>query len=211
MLIFHNHEQGTPEWKEARRGLITGSQFKVARERLKNGNLSAAAKLYAMNVARERCGGTAPEVYQNAAMRTGTEQEPLAREAYECWSGNLVQVVGFVSTDDRMFGVSPDGLVDEGGIIEIKTMVSSDTFMTAVVERDISDYIDQVNGELWLLGRLWCDLILWAPDMAEIGLDLTVIRINRNESNIDALADDLVQFSKIVRGYESAIRLAAKR
>ena len=152
-MIYHQHEQGTAAWLESRRGVITGSRFKDARDRTAKGALTAKATLYAQDVARERCGGNAAGVFVNAAMRFGTEQEPLARQAYEARSGNLVEEAGFITTDDARFGVSVDGLVDDDGIIEIKTLVSSDTLFTALVDGDHSAYIDQINGALWLLGR----------------------------------------------------------
>lgn len=65
-----------------------------------------------MDTARERCGGKAADVYVNSAMRFGTEQEPLARVAYEDATGLLVEEVGFAFTTDGKFGVSVDGLVD---------------------------------------------------------------------------------------------------
>jgi exodeoxyribonuclease (lambda-induced) len=203
-MILHQHEQGTEEWMASRRGVITGSRFKDARAKKANGAMTAAATLYAQDVARERFGGSAAGVFVNAAMRFGTEQEPLARQAYEARSGNFVDEAGFITTDDGKFGVSVDGLVDEDGTIEVKTIVSSDTLFTAVVDGDHSAYIDQINGALWLLGRKWCDLILWAPDMP--AGRLTVVRINRDENAIQSLEDDLVAFEKIVSGYESKLR-----
>jgi exodeoxyribonuclease (lambda-induced) len=202
-MIVHQHEQGSDDWLESRRGVITGSRFKDARDRTAKG-MSAKAKLYAQDVARERVGGQAESVYVNAAMRTGTEQEPLARQAYEARSGNLVEEAGFITTDDGKFGVSVDGLVDDDGIIEIKTMVSSGTLFRAVVEGDHSDYIDQINGALWLLGRKWCDLVLWAPDLPQGRL--TIVRIARDENAIQALEDDLVAFERVVSEYEPALR-----
>ncbi len=82
-MIHYDFEQGTPEWLESRKGVITGSKFRDARDRLKNGNPSSKAILYAQDVARERCGGTAEKVFQNAAMRIGSEQEQFANAAYE--------------------------------------------------------------------------------------------------------------------------------
>ncbi len=203
-MIYHQHEQGSDEWLEARRGVITGSRFKDARDRTAKGAMTAKATLYAQDVARERFGGTAENVFVNAAMRFGTEQEPMARQAYEARSGNLVEEAGFITTDDGKFGVSVDGLVDDDGIIEIKTMVSSGTLFKAVVDGDHTDYIDQINGALWLLGRKWCDLILWAPDLP-VGR-LTVIRITRDEDAIEALESDLLQFERLVTQYENALR-----
>lgn len=203
-MIYHQHEQGSDEWLESRRGVITGSRFKDARDRTANGAMTAKAKLYAQDVARERCGGNAAGVFVNAAMRFGTEQEPLARQAYEARSGNLVEEAGFITTDDAKFGVSVDGLVDDDGIIEIKTLVSSDTLFTALVDGDHSAYIDQINGALWLLGRKWCDLILWAPDLPSG--QLAIVRINRDENAIQALEDALMAFERTVTQYETKLR-----
>lgn len=203
-MIYHQHEQGSEEWLEARRGVITGSRFKDARDRTAKGAMTAKATLYAQDVARERAGGQAEGAFVNSAMRMGTEQEPLARQAYEARSGNLVEEAGFITTDDAKFGVSVDGLVDDEGIIEIKTMVSSGTLFRAVVDGDHSDYIDQINGALWLLGRKWCDLILWAPDLP--AGRLTVIRINRDEAAIEALEADLMAFERVVTEYEDKLR-----
>ena len=208
-MKHYDFEQGTPEWLEARKGVITGSKFRDARDRLKNGNPSSKAILYAQDVARERCGGTAEKVFQNAAMRIGSEQEQFANAAYEARTGKLVEPVGFFKTDDGMFGLSPDGLIDDDGVLEIKTMVGSSTLFTAVAEGDISAYQDQCDGYLWLLGRKWVDLVLWAPDMADLGLDMVIHRITRDEERIEKLEADLMAFSLTVRTYESALRKAA--
>lgn len=201
-MIHHNHEQGSQEWLDARKGCITGSRFKDCRDKLKSGLPSKACIAYAMDTARERAGGSAPAKFQNAAMRTGTEQEPIARAAYERKTGNLVEEVGFFTTEDGLFGLSPDGLIDDDGVLEIKTMVSSDTLFTAMADGDISGYIDQCLGYLLFLGRKWVDLVLWAPDL-EL---MKIIRIARNENEIEALESDLMEFARSVNGYESKLR-----
>lgn len=210
-MIHHNHAQGSPEWLAARKGCITGSRFKDAREKLAKGGPSKAQLQYAMDTARERVGGTVPPKFANAAMRTGTEQEPHARMHYEAITGNLVQEVGFITTDDGLFGLSPDGLIGDDGVLEVKTMVSSDTLFTAVADGDLSSYIDQCNGYLWLLGRQWVDLCLWCPDLEAIGLAMTIHRITRDEAAIESLEADLLAFAGRVDGYEAALRSAAKR
>lgn len=202
-------EQGAPEWHAMRKGRVTGSRFKDARDRLKNGNPSGKCSLYAMDVARERCGGKAGDKFQNSAMRFGTEQEPLARQAYEKATCNVVFEVGFITDDSGFFGLSPDGLIDDDGVLEIKTMVSSDTLFTALVDGDISEYIDQINGYLWMLDRKWVDLVLWAPDLADLGLAMKIIRIERDEVAIQALEADLLKFMGMVRENESKLRKAA--
>lgn len=208
-MIVYTDPQGADAWLEARRGVITGSRCRDARDKLKNGQPSKASTLYAMDTARERCGGRVLPTYANAAMRMGTEQEPLARAAYETETGRVAIEAGFITTDDGRFGVSVDGLVDTHGMVEIKTMVSSDTLFTAVVQRDLSAYIDQINMALWLLGRKWCDLILWAPDLEAIGRHITIIRIDRDDNAIDALESDLLAFDRVVEGYRKQLEQAA--
>lgn len=208
-MIHYNFEQGSQEWLDSRKGCITGSKFRDARDRLKNGNPSSKAILYAKDVARERCGGTAEKVFQNAAMKFGSEQEKFAIQAYETKTGNLAEPVGFFKTEDGMFGLSPDSLINDDGVLEVKTMVSSDTLFTAVADGDISYYADQCNGYLWLLGRKWVDLVLWAPDMESLGLQMVIRRIERDENAIEKLEADLMAFAMTVRQYESALRKAA--
>lgn len=197
-------DQGSEEWLTARRGKITGSRFKDARDKLNGGQPSKACLGYAMDVARERIGGSAPSKFQNAAMRTGTEQEPFARAMYEARTGHMVDEAGFYLSDDAVFGLSPDGLIDDDGVLEIKTMVSSDTLFTAVADGDVSAYMDQCHGYLWLLGRQWVDLVLWAPDLSHMAIH----RIHRNEDAIEALEADLLAFAKLVTQYENTLRAA---
>jgi hypothetical protein len=210
VITFDTSPQGSDEWLAIRRGRITGSRFADARDRTAKGLPSAKATAYAMDTARERFGGTIAPVYVNAAMKTGTEQEPIARMQYEAETGNMVLEAGFAYTDDGRFGASVDGLVGSDGIIEIKTVVSSATLFKAVVERDFSAYLDQIHGGLWLLNRQWCDLILWAPDLP-VGA-LTVCRIERDEQAIKLLADDLLAFDALVEDYFRALssRLAIR-
>lgn len=201
-IIFDTHQQGSEGWLEARRGVITGSRFKDALDRKKNGDLSDKAMGYAYDMAREREGGMAPDKFTTAAMRIGTEQEPIARAHYEAETGHIVQTAGFAYTEDRKFGLSVDGLIDRGGIWECKAMVSSATLFTAMVDEDISEYRQQCVGGLWLLTREWCDLTLWAPDLQQ----MHVIRIERDEAEIEALALALLAFDGLVERLRAALR-----
>lgn len=209
--IVSTEPQGSSAWLDARRGCITGSMAKVAREKLKNGALSKAAITYARDTARSRVGaGDGEEVFQNAAMRFGNEQEPFARRAYEVRTGYMVEAAGFVCTPDRKFGVSVDGLVydepEQRGGVEIKTIVSSNVLFETVVGGDISAYIDQCDMNIWAWSLDWLDLCLWAPDLPDENKRLTVIRILRNQDRIDALMLDLADFDKTVEAYAAELR-----
>lgn len=205
-LIIHTDPQGSDAWLQARRGVITASRFKDCRDKLRGGAPSKKCTDYARDVAREREGGEPMAVFVSGAMRLGTEQEPEARAMYEMRTKNLVDEAGFITTEDRLFGVSVDGLVGDDGIIEIKTMVSSDTLFTAFVDGDISSYIDQCNGAMWLLRRKWVDLVLWVHDLGR----MKIIRIDRDDDAIDELEADLMDFERTVSKYQQALRLALK-
>lgn len=202
-MIEHKDSQGTEGWLESRRGVITASRAKDARDRKKDGSPSDKMLTYAMDVARERCGGKAASVYVNAAMRTGHEEEPFAQIAYMERTGFVVETAGFFTTDDRKFGMSPDGLIPtHRGANEVKTMVASSTLFKAVVTGDISEYRDQCLFGLWLFALDWIDLCLWAADLQL----LTVIRIERDEEEIQALEDDLMKFDALVSSFEARLR-----
>ena len=201
-MIVHLDAQGSPEWLAARRGVITASRFKDCRDKLKTGAPSKACLGYAMDVARERAGGLVPPLFQSAAMRTGTIEEPVARMMREAETGEFIEESGFITTDDQKFGMSVDGLIGEHGIWECKTMVSSATLFSALVYGDISEYREQCVGGLWMLRKQWVDLSLWCPDLSL----LHTIRIQRDEEEIQHLEDDLVAFEGLVSKYESHLR-----
>lgn len=211
MIAFDTSPQGSDAWLQARKGRITGSCFKTARDRLKNGAPSAKAILYARNVARERFGGKAEMVFQNKAMQFGTEQEPFAIRAYETTTGYVTAEAGFAATDCGMFGLSVDRLVGDDGVVEVKTMVGSDNLFNTVIEEDYSEYLDQCLGYLLFLGREWVDLVLWTPDLEAQGLGLVIHRIERADhlDAIAALEKDLKAFALVVRQYESKLRSKA--
>lgn len=209
-MVLSLAPQGSEEWLAARRGVLTASNFKLSRDRLKNGAPSAKAMLYAKNVAREIIGGVAPSPFETRAMGAGKAKESPGRIAYEAVTGHLVDEAGFLHTEDRKFGCSIDGLIllpRERGGIEIKTMVSSDTLFTALIDGDISEYVDQCHGNIWLWHLDWIDLVLYAPDMPG-DLSLKVIRIERDDNYIEALQQDLLAFDGVVQGYVARLAKA---
>lgn len=215
-MIQHDHPQGTDAWLACRAGVITASRFKDARDRLKPtkggeiGKPSAKCTGYASQVALERIAGRpVDKAFENWQMREGKEQEPAARRAYEAKTGYLVEEAGFITTDDSRFGYSPDGLIDDDGLLEIKTIVSGDVAVKVCGLDDLSGYMDQCLGGLWLTGRKWLDLVIWCPALEPIGRELQVHHIVRNENTIQALEDDLMVFAAMVDQYEALLRKEA--
>lgn len=214
-MNIYNFPQGSDDWLQLRVGKITASRFKDARDRLKPakgetiGKPSAKCIGYAAQVAVERIAGQpVDKVFQNWQMREGQEQEPHARNAYDVETGHVVQEVGAVTTDDDVFLYSPDGFIGDDGLLEIKTLLSPDVILNVIGRGDLSAYMDQCLGGLWLTGRKWIDLVLWAPALASIGRALTIHRINRDENAIEKLEADLIAFAETVRENESLLRPA---
>lgn len=199
-MIFVNCTQGTPEWFAARAGVITASKFSDAVSTLKDGTPSQASKDYAYKVAVERIyGETTEDTFVTWEMRRGTELEPYARIAYEAKTGHLARESGIVLTDDRIFGYSTDGLVDDDGLIEIKCPNSARKLVEMWETGDLSEYEHQIQGGMWITGRKWCDFIMYAPQLEPVGKHLYVKRIERDDNFIEAMESQLWDFARRVQ------------
>lgn len=199
--------QGTPEWLAERVAKPTGSMFYVARKRLKTGankgDYTAEAKQYAFRLACERISGVAldEDGFENYAMRRGHELEPEARLLHEEAEGILVQQVGFITDDDGYFGVSVDGLIGNDGISEYKCFIAPAKLMPILIDGDLSEVMDQIQGGLWITGRQWAHFVLYCPTLEPVGKHLTIIRVERDEEYIADLEADMWKFKRLVDHY----------
>lgn len=213
-MIIIECDQGSPEWHTARAGVITASMFAVARERLKSGKsagqFTGKARDYAFRLAIERISG-APldEGFETWQMKRGHELEPAARMEHELQTGLMVQRAGFVVTEDRLFGASADGLIGEDGGSEYKCLVSPEKLRSVLIDQDFSDYVDQVQGCMWLTGRKWWEFCLYCPALEPIGKQLWRRRVQRDENYIEAMEVDLLEFATLVAENEKTLRLEA--
>lgn len=210
-MLIVECRQGSPEWHTARAGVITASMFSTARKRLKSGpnkgEYSEAAKDYAFRVAIERISGQPlDEGFETWQMRRGHELEEEARIAHESKTGLLVDLAGFVLTDDRKYGASADGLIDHDGGCEYKAFVSPEKLRSIIVGGDISEVADQIQGCMWITGRSWWHFCLYCPALAPAGKALTMHHVQRDDDYIETLEQDLIQFEKLVTEYETILR-----
>lgn len=213
-MIVHRVDQGTPEWHAARAGCITASNFKLARQRLKTGpnkgDFTEATKDYAFRVAIERISGSPlEEGFETWQMRRGHDLEPMARMEHEIETGVVVEQVGFVTTDDRLFGASADGFIGQDGGAEYKCFVAPEKLRAILLTGDTSDVIDQCDGGMWITGRLYWDFCLYCPALKPIDRALTLHRIERNDDRIEALEKDLMAFAELVADFEHKLRQKA--
>jgi len=188
-----NDLQRTPEWYEARLGKVTASRVSDVMAKTKSG-YSASRANYMAQLICERLTGTQGDTYQNAAMAWGTEQEPAARGAYEARTGLLVQETGFVPHPTiLMSGASPDGLVGDDGLVEIKCPNTATHIDTILSETVPSKYIAQMQWQMVCTGRQWCDFISYDPRVPE-KMQLWVKRVERDQKLIDEMENEVFNF-----------------
>jgi putative phage-type endonuclease len=176
-------EQGTDEWQAIRRGVITASAI----SRLLTGtgkpanNDTSRAQLY--QLLAERITGESESSYYNDDMARGHLLEPFARDLY---AANYAPVAecGFISCQlsGVVIGYSPDGLVGDDGLIEIKAPRQKTHLKSLITGEVPTEYIPQVQTGLAVSGRKWCDFISYAP-----GLPLFVRRVQRDPDVIGQL------------------------
>lgn len=181
--------QGSTEWLAARAGKFTASRFADLMATTKSGP-SASRQNLIITLALERLTGEPEQTFQNDAMRRGTELEPLARGAYEAKTGELVELASFVTDPDwPSVGVSPDGLLGDDGLVEFKCPASQAKHFEALSNgAHAKEYRWQVQGQMWITSRQWCDVVSFDPRFPE-GLDLAITRVQRDEAAINQLRE----------------------
>ena len=200
-------EQRTDEWYAARLGRATASNFGKVLAKIKAGE-AADRRNYRAQLVIERLTGNRQEGYSNAAMQWGTEQEPFARIAYMADRGVDVQEVGFIQHATLMAGCSPDGLIASDGLIEIKCPVSATHIETLKTQHMPLEHMPQVQGQMWIAGREWCDFVSYDPRMPE-KLQMFVQRIPRDDQYIKALAFEIERFLEEVTAEVTALQKIA--
>jgi len=175
--------QGTPEWHAARLGKVTASRLVDVLAKIKNGEAAARAN-YRAELVAERLTGKHADGFVNAAMKWGTEAEPLARAAYEAEFGLLVQEVGLIDHPSiPMTGASPDGLVSIDGLIEIKCPETKAHINTLLRKAAPEQYIPQMQWQMACTGRAWVDFVSFDPRMPA-DLQMCVVRVLRDDALI---------------------------
>jgi putative phage-type endonuclease len=186
-------EQGSSAWFAQRIGKLTASRLADALAKTKSGYSASRANYMAQLVA-ERLTGVPAESYTNAAMQHGIDTEPLARAAYEFHTDNTVEPAGFIDHPViEMTGASPDGLVGDDGLVEIKcpnTATHIETLLSGVIP---SKYVLQMEWQMACTGRQWCDYISFDPRMPE-NMRLFIARQHRGEALIARLENDVIEF-----------------
>jgi len=188
MIIHKDIEQGTPEWFQLRMGKPTASNFSKV---LAKGEGKTRAA-YMMQLIAEILTGEREESYTNDAMKWGTECEPQARSMYEFQHDSIAEQVAFIT--NKIAGYSPDGLVNDNGLIEIKCPKTVTHIETVLSDKVPTTHAAQIQGGLWIAEREWLDFISFDP---RIKSDKSFFskRVYRDEKYIQNLESEIIRFN----------------
>jgi putative phage-type endonuclease len=153
----------------------------------------------------ERLSGTVAEGFTNAAMKHGTETEPMARAAYQFFRDTDVQEIGFVlhPVIDQS-GCSPDGLVGNDGMVEIKCPNTA-THIETLIGAGVPDkYLKQMQWQMMCCERSWCDFVSFDPRLPT-RMQLFVQRVNRDEASLLEIEKAVIEFLAEVAAKEKAL------
>lgn len=156
-------QQRTEAWMQQRCGKVTASRVSDIMAKTKSGP-SASRANYMAELICERLTGQQAERFSSAAMDWGTATEPQARAAYEFMTDRAVVETGLVDHPSiPMFGASPDGLVGDDGLIEIKCPNTATHIETLLAETVPGKYMTQMQVQMICAGRVWCDFVSFDP------------------------------------------------
>lgn len=185
--------QGSDEWFAARCGKVTASRISDVIAKTKSG-WGASRGNYMSQLICERLTGTVADSFTNAAMQWGTETEPEARKAYAFFMDHPVEQVGFIDHPKiEMTGASPDGLILDSGLVEIKcpnTATHIDTLLNGKIS---AKYITQMLWQMACTGREWCDFVSYDPRLPEEH-KFFCERVERDDKRVSELEEMVAEF-----------------
>lgn len=181
-------EQGSPEWQGLRLGIPTASAFSAIMAKGRGGADSRTRQSYLYKLAGELITGQPMEGFTNAHMERGKALEDEARTTYAFLTDVYCERIGFVRNGRK--GASPDALVGADGLVEIKTKLPH-LLIEALLRGEFPpEHKAQCQGQLWITGRAWVDLVIYWP-----GLPMIITRAWRDEGFIDELAHAVDAFN----------------
>ena len=192
MNIIKDMEQGSEAWKAMRLGKVTASKMKDLMSNGRGTALSKMSETYMMDLIAERLTGESKPFFENDAMRWGTETEPQARAMFELREGFDVEEVAFIEYDDYV-GMSPDGLIGDDGLIEIKCTNTSTQIKRALSDDYAADYKDQIQMQLWVSNRKYCYFLSFDPRL-DCAAGYLLQKVERDEEYILKMTEKTLAF-----------------
>ncbi len=192
MEVF-DFDQNSDAWYRARMGIPTASEFATVLASGRGGGDSRTRKTYLYKLAGEIITGEPMESYSNAHMERGKAMEDEARELYSFVANVEPQRVGFIRSGRK--GASPDSLIGNDGMVEIKTKLPHLMVETILRGEFPPEHVAQCQGQLWVAEREWLDVAIYWP-----GFPLFTKRATRDEDYIRRLAEAVDEFNAELDG-----------
>lgn len=193
IVIVEGVSQGTPEWHQLRCGCPTASRFADILSKGRGSAESVTRRKYLLSVVAERLSNEVAETYSNPHMERGKAFEAEARDLYSFRTGNDVREVAFIRNTQIGAGASPDGLIGDDGMLEIKTRLP-ELHLELVLSGGLPpEHKAQVQGQLMVSGRKWVDYVSYWPK-----LPLYIVRVERDEEFISLLRANIKVFNEDV-------------
>jgi len=191
--LVSEHPQRSDQWRIDRAGKATGSRASDILAKIKSGE-AAARRDYRTQLVVERLTGLPSEYgYINADMQHGIDQEPFAIMAYESLTGLIVSESGFMYLPDIDAGCSVDGMIEGGGILEIKCPKSATHIGYLMAGRVPPAYVPQLTHNLWISGEPFADFVSFDPRLPP-HLQLFKVRMERDEVKIKEHEEEVLRF-----------------
>jgi len=193
MKIIETCEQGSDEWLAMRLGKVTASKVSEVISKGRGKAPSKSAETYMIELIAETLTGQSKPFFINDAMRWGTETEPQARNMYEV-NNDFVSVkeVAFVEHNEQV-GISPDGLIGDDGLLEIKCPTTTTQLKYALSDDYSADYKAQIQMQLWVTERKWCDFVSFDPRL-DCAAGYLQQRVYRDEDYIEEMKTKVYAF-----------------
>lgn len=179
-MKVHDVQQGTSAWLHLRAGIPTASEFD--RILTPTGRVSAQAEAYMLGLLAERMMGHPRKEFISLWMGRGSGLEPDAVSFYELQRDCETQSVGFITNDAGTVGASPDRLVEERGLLEVKCPAEHTHVRYLLYKAVEQTYYPQIQGQLWIAEREWVDILSYHPEMPP-----ALVRVERDDDFIKKL------------------------
>lgn len=192
-------EQGTLEWRMLRLGKISGSRISDVMAKGRDNKPSVTRENYMYELATERLTNIPTESFTSPAMTWGTENEDMARTAYEVFKGVFVSELPWVAHPSiANAGCSPDGLVDDKlGLVEIKCPNTKTHIEYILKGEPAKTYYNQMMWQMACTGRQYVDFVSYDPRLP-VDLELFVARLQRDEEQIQLITEEVIKFDNEV-------------
>ena len=199
-------EQRTDDWYAARLGKVTASALHKVLAKTKTG-YGADRGNYMTQLVLERVTNSKADGYSSAAMQWGIDQEPFARAAYEATRGVMVDEVGFIPHPTiKDAGASPDGLVGDDGMVEIKCPESKTALECWLSENPVeAKYFAQMQWQMRCADRSWCDYVVFDPRMPAKA-QLFIKRVERDDAWLEKAEAEVIKFLAEVDAKVAALK-----